>query len=111
MALFMMGGPACAHHWRSGSVSVAEPEPSANAGADSTAKTAETVGWKEVDVGSRSENKEGRRGVTSLYNGVRRPWRREGWRMRTCWADLVSMLPGTSKQIVTDAVWEGPSTG
>jgi len=66
MALFMMDGPACAHHWRSGSVSVAEPEPSAKAGADSTAKTAETVGWKVADAGSRSENKGGRRGVTSL---------------------------------------------
>jgi hypothetical protein len=66
MALFIMGGPACAHHWRSGNVSVAEPEPSKKAGAESTAKTAETVGWKVTDAGSRSKNKDGRRGVTSL---------------------------------------------
>jgi hypothetical protein len=65
-ARFTMAGPVCAHHWRSGSVSVAEPEPSAKAGEDSTAKTAETVDWKASDAGSRSENKEGRRGVTSL---------------------------------------------
>jgi hypothetical protein len=31
---------------------LAEPEPSAKVGADSTAKTAETVGWKVADAGS-----------------------------------------------------------
>ena len=66
MALFMMGRLACAHHWRSGTVSVVEPELSAKAGADSTAKTVETAGWKVVDARSRSENEDGRSSVTSL---------------------------------------------
>ena len=64
--MLVTGGPACAHHWRSGIVNVAEPAPSVKTGADNTDKTAETVGWKVGDVGSRSMNKEGRRGVTSL---------------------------------------------
>jgi len=67
----MIGGPACAHHCRSGNVNVVEPVPSTKAGADSTARTAETAGWKVGDAGSRSTNNEGRRGVTSLENGVR----------------------------------------
>jgi len=62
----IIGGPACAHHSRSGDVSVAVPAPSAKAGDDRTAKTAETTGWKAGDAGSRSANREGRRGVTSL---------------------------------------------
>jgi hypothetical protein len=64
--MLIMGGPACAHHWRSGSVNVADPVPSAKAGADNTARMADTAGSKVGDSGSRSRNKEGRRGVTSL---------------------------------------------
>jgi len=68
----IIGGQACAaHHCRNDNVNVVEPVPSRKAGADSTARTAETAGWKVGDAGSRSTNNEGRRGVTSLENDVR----------------------------------------
>jgi hypothetical protein len=35
---------------------------------------AEMAGWNVVDAGSRSRNKEGRRGVMSLQKGIRGRW-------------------------------------
>jgi len=56
------GGPACAHHCRSGTVGVTSPAPSSNGAEESTARTADTMGWK---VGSRSAKREGKMGVIS----------------------------------------------
>jgi hypothetical protein len=80
----IIGGPACAaHHCRSDNVNVVEavePVPSTKAGADSTARTAETAGWKVGDAGSKSTNNEGRRDVTLLESDVRGRGRRESVR-------------------------------
>ena len=55
-AVLIFGGPACAHHYRSGKVNIVELVPSIKVGAESTAWMVETTGWKVGDAGSRSTN-------------------------------------------------------